>query len=204
MTKGTLFIVSAPSGAGKTSLLKRLLALDSAIQIAVSHTTREMRPGERDGVDYHFVPQSEFMSMVEAGAFIEHARVFDNYYGTSEAALREQLDQGRDLVLEIDWQGARQVRQRFRDAVSVFILPPDRETLRQRLAARGQDSSEVIERRMQDAVSELSHYPEYDYLVVNDDFEQALRQLESVVISQRLRQAVQTQRLSRNLAKLLA
>ena len=204
MTEGTLFIVSAPSGAGKTSLLKRLLQLDENIRVSVSHTTRPMRPGERDGIDYHFVQHDLFMRMVEEGAFLEHARVFDNHYGTAEAALRTQLQQGRDVVLEIDWQGARQVRKRFADAVSVFILPPDRDTLRQRLSSRGQDSEQTIERRMRDAVSEMSHYAEYDYLLLNDDFEQALHQLRSVVVSQRLRQSKQAQKLGAALQALLA
>ena len=204
MNKGTLFIVSAPSGAGKTSLLKRLLQLDQRTRVSVSHTTREMRAGEDDGVDYHFVEREAFMQMVDAGSFVEHAKVFDNYYGTSEESLRGQLEQGLDVVLEIDWQGARQVRQRFADTVSIFILPPDRAALRQRLGARGQDSEQVIERRMRDAVNEMSHYAEYDYLLVNDDFEQALLELRSVFDSQRLRQSVQAQRLQQTLQALLA
>ncbi len=200
----TLYIVSAPSGAGKTSLLKALVATDDAIQVSVSHTTRPMRPGEVDGVDYHFVDKEAFMAMVERGEFLEHAQVFDNFYGTSEAAIREQLGRGLDVVLEIDWQGARQVRQRFADAVSIFILPPSPEALRQRLTGRGQDSEEVIERRMRDARSEMSHYPEYDYLIINDVFDEALEQLRAVVEAQRLREPLQAVKLAAKLKALLA
>ena len=200
----TLYIVSAPSGAGKTSLLKALVATDDGIQVSVSHTTRPMRPGEMDGVDYHFVDKERFMAMVEQGEFLEHAQVFDNLYGTSEAAIREQLQSGLDVVLEIDWQGARQVRGRFADAVSIFILPPSPEALRQRLTGRGQDSEEVIERRMRDARSEMSHYPEYDYLIINDLFDEALEQLRAVVEAQRLREPLQAVKLEARLKALLA
>ncbi len=182
-----LFIVSAPSGAGKTSLLRALLERDPQLRLSVSHTTRPMRPGERDGVDYHFVDVDTFQKLVAEGAFIEHAQVFDNYYGTAEQAVRDQLAAGHDVVVEIDWQGARQVRARFPDAVSIFIAPPSIEALRERLGARGQDSEEVIARRMRDARAELSHYPEYDYLVINDDFDTALEQLGQVVGAERLR-----------------
>ena len=182
-----LFIVSAPSGAGKTSLLRELLNEDPRLALSVSHTTRAMRPGEQDGVHYHFVDVPTFQSLVAEGVFIEHAQVFDNYYGTSERAVREQLAAGQDVVVEIDWQGARQVRQRFPEAVSIFIAPPSIEALRERLGGRGQDSEAVIERRMRDARSELSHYPEYDYLVINDVFEQALRELAAIVGAERLR-----------------
>ena len=184
---GILFIVSAPSGAGKTSLLRALLERDPQLRLSVSHTTRPMRPGERDGVDYHFVDVDTFQKLVAEGAFIEHAQVFDNYYGTAEQAVRDQLAAGHDVVVEIDWQGARQVRARFPDAVSIFIAPPSIEALRERLGARGQDSEEVIARRMRDARAELSHYPEYDYLVINDDFDTALEQLGQVVGAERLR-----------------
>jgi len=184
---GTLFIVSAPSGAGKTSLLRDLLALDPRISLSVSHTTRAMRPGEEDGVHYHFVDVAAFERLVELDVFIEHARVFDNYYGTSAQALSEQLSLGQDVVVEIDWQGARQVRQRFPEAVSVFIAAPSIEALRERLRGRGQDSEEIVARRMRDARTELSHYPEYDYLVINDNFEEALRQLQCIVVAERLR-----------------
>lgn len=199
----TLYIVSAPSGAGKTSLLKALVQTDEQVGVSVSHTTRAMRPGEVDGVDYHFVDWDTFSTMVGEGAFLEHAQVFDNYYGTSESGIRDQLSAGRDVILEIDWQGAGQVRERFQDAVSIFVLPPTREALRQRLSGRGQDSEEIIQRRMRDAIAEMSHYPEYDYLVVNDLFEEALEQLRAVVTSQRLRLAVQVKQLEVRLQALL-
>mgnify|MGYP001549690393 FL=1 len=183
---GILFIVSAPSGAGKTSLLKALVESTDRICVSVSHTTRAPRPGETDGQHYHFVDTATFERMVAAGEFVEHARVFDNQYGTSAAAVTSELVTGRDVVLEIDWQGARQVRERFPEAVSVFILPPSVDELRRRLSARGQDAEEVVERRMRDALSELSHFDEYDYLVVNDRFEAALEDLRALMRTQRL------------------
>ncbi|MET0102169.1 MAG: guanylate kinase [Sedimenticola sp.] len=201
---GTLFIVSAPSGAGKTSLLKALVESEEGIQVSVSHTTRSMRPGETDGVDYHFVDVDEFSRMIGEGAFLEHAQVFDNFYGTSESGIRAQLEQGVDVILEIDWQGARQVRERIPGTVSIFILPPTQQALRQRLGGRGQDSDEIIDRRMRDAQSEISHYGEYDYLIVNDLFEQALGELRAVVASQRFRMAVQSERLEEQLKALLS
>jgi guanylate kinase len=200
----TLFVVSAPSGAGKTSLLRDLLQRDAGLSLSVSHTTRAMRPGERDGVDYHFVDLPAFERLVEEGAFIEHARVFDNYYGTSEQAVREQLAAGRDVVVEIDWQGARQVRQCFPEAVSIFVAPPSIEALRERLGQRGQDSAEIIERRMRDAQAELGHYPEYDYLVINDVFENALQDLASIVNAERLRLTRQAARHQAALSSMLA
>ena len=200
---GILFVVSAPSGAGKTSLLRELVPSDERLVVSVSHATRAMRPGEEDGVHYRFVSTDHFEELVEQGAFLEHAQVFDNYYGTSEAAVREPLAQGLDVVLEIDWQGARQVRQRFPGAVSVFIAPPSIEALRDRLSGRGQDSDQVVERRMADARSELSHYPEYDYLVINDDFDTALAELRAIVTAERLREPRQGALFSEALAAML-
>jgi guanylate kinase len=177
--RGTLYIISAPSGAGKSSLLRALLESDRVqqVELSVSHTTRAPRPGEVDGQDYHFVDVARFEAMVAADEFLEHARVFDNYYGTSRAALAARLDQGIGVILEIDWQGARRVRELLPGAVSIFILPPSLGALETRLTARGQDGAEVIARRMRDAVSEMSHFDEYDYLVINDDFQQALDEL---------------------------
>jgi guanylate kinase len=189
MNQGILFIVSAPSGAGKTSLLQALLEQRQAGRqrvLSVSHTTRRARPGEEQGVHYHFVTVEQFQRMQDEQQFLESARVFDNYYGTAEASVREQLLSGSDVILEIDWQGARQVRQRFGDAVSIFIVPPSIEALSQRLASRGQDSSEIIERRMADALSEMSHFEEYDYIVVNDQFARAVEDLDAVMRSQHL------------------
>lgn len=200
----TLFVVSAPSGAGKTSLLKELLAGDDHLAVSVSHTTRAMRPGERDGSDYHFVGVDTFKAMVAEGRFLEHAQVFDNFYGTAQASVEATLARGLDVVLEIDWQGARQVRERIPGAVSVFILPPSRQALEQRLRGRGQDSDETIARRMRDARSETEHYAEYDYLVVNDDFDTALAQLRAIVGAERLRLGNQRLRRAALLADLLA
>lgn len=200
---GILFIVSAPSGAGKTSLLRELLATDDRLVLSVSHATRAMRPGERDGEHYHFVSVERFREIVAEGGFLEHAQVFDNYYGTSEAAVRGPLGQGLDLVLEIDWQGARQVRERFPAAVSIFIAPPSIEALRERLSGRGQDSAETVERRMADARSELSHHAEFDYLVINEVFDRALDDLRAIVRTERLRQPRQADRFGAELAKML-
>lgn len=187
MSKGTLYVVSAPSGAGKTSLVKAMLERDSGILVSVSHTTREMRPGEVDGVDYNFVAMDEFNKMIEASAFLEFAEVFTNKYGTSQLWVQEQLDNGKDVILEIDWQGAQQIRRLMPECLSIFIVPPSKQALRERLNNRGQDSEEVIEHRMSEAVSEMSHYGEYDYLVVNDEFDTALNDLHSIFVAQRLK-----------------
>ncbi|OEC47545.1 guanylate kinase [Pseudomonas sp. 1D4] len=204
VTPGTLYIVSAPSGAGKTSLVKALVDTDPRIRVSVSHTTRGMRPGEVDGVNYHFVSREAFVHMLEHGDFIEHAEVFGNLYGTSQRWLLQTLAEGHDLILEIDWQGAQQVRHLMPQAKSIFILPPSQEALRQRLDNRGQDSAEIIERRMREAVSEMSHYVEYDYLVINDDFAVALEDLRAIFRSQRLVQASQQITHGGLLASLLA
>ncbi|MGM0434655.1 MAG: guanylate kinase [Pseudomonadota bacterium] len=191
---GTLFVVSAPSGAGKTSLVSQALERDPALTVSVSHTTRPARPGEQDGVNYHFVTEQEFLSLMEAGTFLEHAQVFDNYYGTSGDWVDEQLAAGRDVILEIDWQGAQQIRRLRPHAVSVFIVPPSPEALRDRLHGRGQDSDDVIERRLHEAAEECRHVGEYDYLVVNDDFERALDELLVVFRAQRQCLSRQSQR----------
>lgn len=187
----TLYIVAAPSGAGKTSLVKALLERDDHVMVSVSHTTRAPREGEVDGVDYNFTGVDAFKQMVEAGRFLEHAQVFDNFYGTSREWVEQRLAEGTDVILEIDWQGARQVREAFAGAVGIFILPPSRQALEERLRGRGQDSDEIIARRMRDAISEISHYHEFDYLIVNDDFETALGELASVPLARRQRMAVQ-------------
>ncbi len=203
MNKGTLYIISAPSGAGKTSLVKALTADAPQVVVSVSHTTRIMREGEENGVDYHFVEQDVFLKMSGEGAFLEHAKVFDNYYGTSQAHVEQQLLQGLDVILEIDWQGARQVRKQFEDALSIFILPPSSQALKERLQNRGQDNEEIINRRMQDAVSEMSHYAEFDYIIVNDDFDTALHELNSVFTANQLRQLQQEKKLQNLLTELL-
>jgi len=192
MSQGILYIVSAPSGAGKTSLVRALLARDARLALSVSCTTRAARAGERDGVHYHFLAREAFLAAVERGDFLEHAEVFGNLYGTREPDVRAALESGRDLILEIDWQGARQVRARFADAVGIFVLPPSIAVLEQRLRGRGTDTEEVIAQRMAQARAELEHYGEYDYLVVNDDFEQALETL--VAIARAERQRLERQR----------
>jgi len=184
---GQLYIFSAPSGAGKTSLVEALLKTTAGIEVSVSNTTRAMRPGEEDGVHYHFTDTIEFERMVETGEFLEHAKVFDNYYGTSQKSVEDRLSEGRDVILEIDWQGAQQVRKLMPYGISVFILPPSREALEQRLNSRGQDSAEIIARRMQDATSDMAHYAEFDYVVINDDFDEATAQLNAIVIAGRQR-----------------
>ncbi len=204
MGKGTLFIVSAPSGAGKTSLLKRLREELPDLVISISHTTRPKRPGEVDGRDYYFVSVATFERMLAEGAFLEHARVFDHYYGTARRQVEENLERGVDVVLEIDWQGARQVREKMPESRSIFILPPSRQVLEQRLRSRGQDSDAVIARRMRAARAEIAHYDEYDYLVVNDRFEQALAQLKSIIVTDRLRLVRQREKLADLLRNLLA
>lgn len=201
---GTLYIISAPSGAGKTSLVKALVDAAPGLQVSVSHTTRPMRPGERNGVHYHFVDAAAFQAMIEAGEFIEYATVFGNFYGTSLRGALDKVREGVDVILEIDWQGAQQVRLKFPECVSVFILPPSRAILEQRLRDRGQDSDEVIARRTREAVVEMSHHAEFDYLVVNDDFNTALDDLKAIVRARRLGKQNQLLRLQTLLTGLLA
>lgn len=201
---GKLFIVAAPSGGGKTSLVKALLRSLDNIAISISHTTRPKRTGEVDGVDYFFVNEQRFMSMVDESQFIEHARVFDYYYGTSVAEVRERLASGIDVILDIDWQGAAQIRYSFPEAVSIFLLPPSIEALSERLQARQRDPEDVIQKRMLRAQDEMSHYPEFDYLIVNDIFSEALDALRSIVVSHRLlmaRQCIVKQQLLSNLLR---
>lgn len=204
MNIGTLFIVSAPSGAGKTSLVRALRENLDGFTVSVSHTTRAQRPGEVHGRDYVFVNHAEFETMIEAGEFLEHARVFDNYYGTARATVEKALAEGQDVLLEIDWQGARQIRSLMPDCISIFILPPSLRTLEERLKARGQDDPDTIARRMRDAISEMSHYSEYDYLIVNDDFDRALADLRSVVVASRLKTGRQSEVYKELIAGLLA
>ncbi len=200
---GTLYVFSAPSGAGKTTLVKALLDQTRDIGVSVSHTTRGSREGEINGKDYNFVSQDEFKALIEQNAFLEHAQVFDNFYGTSQTWVEQELEAGRDVILEIDWQGAEQIRQQMPDMVSIFILPPSHEELLKRLTGRGTDSQEIIDRRMFDAISEMSHYGEFDYLIINDDFEIALQELRSVIIARRQRIAAQSQKQQELLKNLL-
>jgi guanylate kinase len=178
---GSLFIIAAPSGGGKTSLVNALLKHDPRLVLSISHTTRPARPGEIDGQHYHFVTEPEYEKMVNNGDFMEHAQVFDHYYGTNRNSVALQLEQGLDVILEIDWQGARQVRAVFPDCCLIFIIPPSLEDLRRRLTGRGQDSAKVIQRRMQDAQAEISHWAEFDQLVVNDNFDTALEELLAII-----------------------
>jgi guanylate kinase len=190
MAKGTLFIISAPSGAGKTSLVAEILAQINNIQASISHTTRDCRPGEKNGINYHFVDRQQFVTMIDNNAFLEHAEVFGNFYGTSQEWVKATLDTGIDVILEIDWQGAEQVRSKFAESQSIFILPPSKQALRERLNDRGQDHAEVIEKRIAAATEEMSHYVEADYLVINDDFALALQQLKSIISAQRCKMPV--------------
>lgn len=192
---GLLFVVSAASGTGKTSLVKALLDRVTNLHVSVSHTTRGQRPGELDGVHYHFTEKDSFLALVEQGGFIEYAEFFGNYYGTAQATVKEQLAKGHDVLLEIDWQGAQQVRKLFPDSKQIFILPPSQFDLRQRLSNRGTDSVEVIERRLGCAVEDMQQYVNFDYVIINDDFNKALHDLESVIIANRL---VITQQASRH------
>ncbi len=187
---GNLFIVAAPSGAGKSTLIKEILRKSSpeqSMQLSVSHTTRKPRKGEQNGVEYYFVDHAEFENMIKQDAFYEHAEVFGNYYGTSKAAISDKLQLGVDVFLDIDWQGARQVKNKNPDVISIFVLPPSVEALQSRLVGRGQDSEEVIAKRMGAAQSEISHANEFDYVIVNDDLEQAHKEFEAIISAQRVR-----------------
>ncbi len=202
-TTGTLYIVSAPSGAGKTSLVKALIDSMAQVRVSVSHTTRAMRPGEVDGVNYHFTAREDFVEMLKQGDFLEHAEVFGNLYGTSHSWVKQTLAKGYDLILEIDWQGAQQVRKLVPDAKSIFILPPTHKDLRQRLHNRGQDADDVIDLRMQQAIAEMSHYVEYDYIVINDQFSTALEDLKAIFRANQLRLESQQKRHTQLLCDLL-
>lgn len=206
MAQGTLYIISAPSGAGKSSLIQAFLKTQPLYdsQVSVSHTTRNPRPSEIHGEHYHFVSHDEFRAMIANNAFLEHAEVFGNYYGTSRHAIETVLATGVDIFLDIDWQGAQQIRQKMPQARSIFILPPSKEELDRRLRGRGQDSEAVIAKRMAQAVAEMSHYAEYDYLVVNDDFNAALADLKIILRAERLRMGRQKQRHDALISKLLA
>ncbi|SMF37583.1 guanylate kinase [Pseudogulbenkiania subflava] len=183
---GNIYIVIAPSGAGKTTLVSALLAVDPAVQLSVSYTTRAPREGEVEGTHYHFVGKEQFLAMIEAGDFLEHAEVYGNYYGTSSAWLREKLAEGRDILLEIDWQGAEQVRRLFDGVITIFIAPPSINELERRLRGRATDSEEVIQRRLAEARSEVDRAALYDYIVVNDDIERAKQDLISIIRAERL------------------
>ena len=201
--RGSLFIIAAPSGGGKTSLVNALLNNDPRLVLSISHTTRPARPGEIDGQHYHFVAEAVFEKMVNDGDFMEHARVFDHYYGTNRNSVALQLEQGLDVILEIDWQGARQVRSAFPDCCLIFIIPPSLETLRERLTDRGQDSENVIQRRMREAQAEISHWGEFDQLVVNDKFDTALEELRAIINDHRIQQPHQVNKRNQLLAQRL-
>lgn len=199
---GTLYIISAPSGCGKTSLVNAMLQSASQMMISISYTTRPMRPGEQEGVNYHYVSRDQFEAMVVEEQFLESACVFGNSYGTSRAKLEEQLRQGIDVVLEIDWQGARQIRCSFSNTISIFILPPSKDVLLTRLCSRRQDTPEVIQQRMALAHEEMAHCGEYDYVIINDNFDYALTDLNAIVHARRLRAPYQLQRFDALIAKL--
>lgn len=201
---GTLFIVAAASGTGKTSLVKQLVESDPKLGVSVSHTTRPARPGEVDGVNYNFVSKETFVELIGQDAFLEHAEVFGNFYGTSKAWVEDQLRQDRDVILEIDWQGAQQVRRLMPEAMSVFILPPSLKALAERLTGRATDAADVIARRLSEAIADISHYAEFDYLVINDDFGVALGDLQAVVRAARQSHRAQANRQSELIRRLLS
>ncbi len=201
---GSLFIITAASGTGKTSLVKQLLATTNDLTVSISHTTRAPRPGEINGQHYHFTDVDTFTRAINDNQFLEHAEVFGNYYGTMEQSVRAQLEAGVDVILEIDWQGALQVKKIFTNAIMIFILPPSISTLRQRLSARGQDSSEVIEARLAGAVTEMAQYVHFDFVVINDNFEVALTELKAIIVADRQTLKRQQQRYQRTISTLLA
>jgi len=196
-------VVAAPSGGGKTSLISALLEKDDQIQLSVSYTTRSPRPGEVDGVHYHFVNENSFQALIDRSAFLEYANVFDYLYGTSQESVEQQLAAGFDVILDIDWQGARQIRNSFPSSRSIFIVPPSLDALRQRLIGRGQDSDSVIRRRMRDAQAEISHWDEFDFLIINENFDEALLNLHSIIRSGKPRHANDQQQYGEVLAELL-
>lgn len=204
MTKGSLFIITAASGTGKTSLVKQLIATTNDLAVSISHSTRQPRPGEIDGQHYHFVSREIFADMIKQGEFLEHAEVFENYYGTAQSTVEFMLSNGLDVILEIDWQGALQVQKLRPDATTIFILPPDRQSLRQRLSNRGQDSQEVIEKRLAGSVNEMSQYVNFDYVVINDNFDVALAELKSIIIANRLTLTKQQERHAGRIEQLLS
>lgn len=204
MVTGSLFIITAASGTGKTSLVKQLIATTNDLAVSISHSTRKPRPGEIDGQHYHFVSREIFADMIKKGEFLEHAEVFENYYGTAQSTVEFMLSNGLDVILEIDWQGALQVQKLRPDATTIFILPPDRQSLRQRLSNRGQDSQEVIERRLAGSVNEMSQYVNFDYVVINDNFDVALAELKSIIIANRLTLAKQQERHAGRIEQLLS
>lgn len=202
--RGTLFIVAAPSGAGKSSIVNAVLARDANIALSISFTSRAPRPGERHAEHYHFVSAGQFEGMVAAGDFFEHARVHGDWKGTARQSVEPQLAAGRDVLLEIDWQGARQVRAKVHDAISIFILPPSRAALEERMRKRGQDSEDVMRQRLEAARDEMSHYGEFDFLIVNEDFEAAVEEMCAIFVASRLRRDRQVARHARLITALLA
>jgi guanylate kinase len=202
-TLGTLYIISSPSGGGKTSLVNALIESNTRLETSISHTTRPPRPGEKDGIDYYFVTHEHFLKKINRGIFLEYANVFGYYYGSSRPWIEDKIQQGIDVILEIDWQGAQQIRKIMPEIISIFILPPAWNILKTRLQKRGQDKEDTINTRMNNAQREIAHYHEYDYLIVNDNFTKALSDLNAIIRVQRLRTAVQKKELDRLLKKLL-